>query len=178
MDILAKKYAKIIMSHLARDEEINLLKYLNWFKTALEINSNFKKFVFSPAVPTSKKINIFEKISSTFKYAIPDVGFNLIANLVKNSKVKLLNKIISEIENTLLKEDGFTRVKVKFANSPTEKQMADVEQILENNYKLKPSVYIEVDKSIVAGFISMFDGKMLDASLQNAFADLEDIRFE
>jgi len=178
MDILAKKYANIIMSELDRKEEINLLKYLNWFKTALDINADFKKFVFSPAVPTTKKINVFEKISSTFKYEIPNVGFNLIANLVKNSKVKLLHKIIIEIENMLLKEDGFTRVKVKFANAPTDQQMAAVEHILENNYKLKPSVYIEVDKSIVAGFISMFDGKMLDASLQNVFASLEDIRIE
>lgn len=176
---IAKKYSKIFFSLIKKKDQITSLEHLKIFSKLIKENNNFGKLIFSPAVPLKFKLDLTKKIEEKLTSKL-DSSYtqNLIITLVRRSRINMLDEIIVEFEKLLLKQDGFTNVRVFFASKPDKDQLASVEMKLRKDYNLRPSTYIKIDKSLVAGFIAMFDGKMLDASLLNTFKKLENFKIE
>lgn len=178
MNNLAKKFADILLKELSTKEKKDIQNYLEWFVELIFKNGDLNNILFSPAILTNFKLALIDKISKQYKAKLPQDAHQLIITLITSNKLKILQKICSEIDKNISSDEGKTQVKVIFAHKPDATQISNVESILSKKYKLNPDIFIHVDKSIVAGFIALFNGKMLDASMHDDFKEIGKIRFE
>lgn len=175
---IGKKFAKILVSNYSLEEKIESLRYLEWFQENFVLNHKVNNYIFSPSVFMQHKFDFINKISKYYDSNIHEESHNTIITLIRNNKLKALSYVISCIKDLILRDKNLTNVKIYFAHKPTDEQLLNVESILTKDYNINPSSNVIIDKSIVAGFIAVFDGTMLDASMQEEFKEIGRIKFE
>ncbi len=178
MLVLARKFAKVIISSVDDESIEKTYKVLSCLCDLIESNKNLKIAMESPIVSKSDKIILFESIVKTSNLEFPEIIQKMVKFLIKNSNMKLLSMITKQYYILMIKRDNITQARICFAKNPSDQQIKEAEAILKARYKINPEIAIEVDESLFAGFILKFDGKMVDASMKNYFESIANINIE
>ncbi|MDX1924415.1 MAG: F0F1 ATP synthase subunit delta [Rickettsiaceae bacterium] len=179
MKKLDQKFSSILIA-LAGDTKSleDLIKILKNFDEIMKQNHIFRMFMSSPIIHQGQKQDVIEKIGKTMEGEAGRLVTNLLVILTKLKKMNILSSIIENLELHTLKDKGFSKTWVLFTNKPTEKQIKMVDNILTNQFGIKPQINVKVNEYVVAGFIAFFNGKMLDASLHNTFEDFANLQVD
>ncbi len=91
---------------------------------------------------------------------------NFFKIIEKNKNLKLIPKIIAEIEAIGDKESGITKAKVTTAVKISDETLKGISKTLENLYKTKVRIEEKTDTDILGGVIVEVGNEILDASVR------------
>ena len=168
----ADKFANILMSKLSKESLEDFLESLTIFDKILHENSQIKNLMYSPIVQRDIKIRLITQIIETLHLKHVDLLSNSIRTIIKSGHLKDFSLMRNLFNKKLLAKNNITEANIHFVTQPSDKEIVMIEKVLSDRYKIKPKISIELDKEIIGGFIVYFDGKMLDASLNNSFNKL------
>lgn len=164
---IAKKYAKCIFDlhgFSFQEELYSLNEFLNKNPNVL------KEFFCNIHVP----INLKTKILDT---SCNNKNFILFVNLLlKNKDFHMIKEIVFEYDKILLDAKGEIYIDVKSANSVLSDDQRNTILYIAKKYTNKNGIInVYCDKSIIAGFIANFDGKVINCSLYKILSSLQDL---
>ncbi len=169
MGCLAEKFAKILITKLPEKSWEGFLENLQFFEMLLDENKIFKNFMHSYNVQKISKINIMKLLTKKLNCVNSDILMNMIILLIKSNNLGILSAITQAFHKNMMRMLNVTEAKICFASEPSDKQIKNIKDILIEKYKVKPEISVDIDESIIGGYIVSFDGKMLDASVNNSF---------
>lgn len=177
MTILAEKFSKIIYNGQKKiSDKTHQLRFviqsLSWLQSLLEEYKLVSFVLHSPIIQKEEKMALVTRIAKNSNFELAKEASNLFIILIRMEKLRILSDIILSLKKKCLKTEGISEVSLHFASKPSSDQLKTLEILLASKYKLKSQVNVKIHPKIVGGFIAFFDGKMLDASLNNAFEDL------
>lgn len=178
MLILAKKISRIILDLLKNEEAGKFVESLKKFNELLSQEKTFCLVINSPGVDFNQKKDLISMLLKVSQIDLGEIGFNMLVILVKLNQLSLIDFIVIEMENNLLKKNHITKVKLSAPECYDSKQLEKIEKYLVKKYKLDPKFEVERDDKLIAGFIALFDGKMLNLSMASFFDKLRSIRIE
>ena len=178
MIILAKKFSNLILKEAKKTELKDIILCFAELAYILNQSDVFGRMIFSPSLANADKHKAILKLFAKSGVEVPNLASKIIRMLIERKKISLIPQIVTSLEYASLKSKGRCKTKLVFADKPSNSQLEVVEKSLIEKFKIDPEIQLETDSKIVAGFVALFDGKMLDASLYNAFNDLTKLRIE
>ena len=169
MGCVAEKFAKILIAKLPKESWEGFLENIQFFEMLLDENKIFKNFMYSYNVQKISKINIMKLLTRKLDCVNSDILMNLIILLIKSDNLRIFSDIKQAFRKNMLRMLNVTEAKICFASEPSDKQIKNIKHILIEKYKVNPEMSVSIDESIIGGYIVSFDGKMLDASVNNSF---------
>ncbi len=169
MSYLVDKFAKILTDKLPEKSWEGFLESMKSFEILLDKNIKFKNFIFSFNVKKDDKIKIIMLLAEKWPYEDAQILRNMTISLIKSDNIKIFSKIAQALHKKILEKKNITEAKIYFASEPSENQINNVKDILIKKYKINPEIVVNIDEEIIGGYLVSFDGKILDASLNNSF---------
>ncbi len=178
MQTLARKFAKVIVAKIDDEFIGDAYNAIIFLRDLIVHSKNLRIILESPIVQKNKKLELFELILKNSNVKFPKIVQNLVRFLIINDNMRLLTMIAAEYHKLILKKNNITQVNAFFAKKPSKAQVKEVEIILKDKYLINPEIEVDIDESLFAGFILKFNGKMVDASMKNYFANIANIHLD
>lgn len=161
---LASRYAQSLLDLAIERKELevvfNDMKYCEQaMKGSRELVVMFK----NPIIPADKKKTIVTKIFGDKVSKLTVSFFNI---MITKRREAYLDEIIFSFIAQYNKFNHITPVRVVSATKPTQQFLDSVSEKLKKEAKLDVvQMTVEVDESLIGGFVVQFDDKMIDASI-------------
>jgi F-type H+-transporting ATPase subunit delta len=125
---------------------------------------SFRKLLSGKVLSKKKSLNLFKDISSSFGFH--EMVANFFCVLVNNSRVNLLDKIISDFQSLADEKNGVLAVDLEvFKKHPA--LLNVVQKALKEKFKSKAYRFnVKENTELMAGFMAFINGKCLDYSLK------------
>lgn len=170
--LAASRYAKSIFQLTQSDVEKmdahQVLEELKALETAINSDTNIKKFFLNPCLSKEEKLEVLKGLSSILK-----LSFRFVNLLVEADRIDSLGEIIFEYEKLLNEATGELSVELELAQDLPDKSIQQISQILEVQWKRKPKFTIKKNKNLIGGFVAKAPGRTMDASVRSQLKVLQ-----
>ena len=164
-DLVAKRYAKGLYSSCDGDIA-RAKKYLDILQALTELlkNENIYKVLKNPAISLQLK---FEALQAAVKQVGSDNSFlNFIKTMNEAGRLTLIPQIATELNTLVLAAEGVLRATLVTAVNITDQHKKEIKTSLEERFKRKIELDVQVDKSILGGFVVRIGNAIIDLSLK------------
>lgn len=166
----AKRYSKALLEI----SEANETSYeeLNFVSNTIETNPPLRAFILNPVVSKQDKADV---LAGLFKGKISDTLLNFTLVLNDESRLNILNEIISSYENDINKKNNTLKAEVTSAIELNDELKNSLIEKLQNKTGKKIIARYAVDKGILGGIIVKINDTVIDLSIKKK---LENLKFE
>jgi F-type H+-transporting ATPase subunit delta len=163
-DLISNRYASALHDLAAEKKIVDyVLEDLIFLQKCIQENRNLKLLVKSPLIPSSDKLNIFQKILSEKK---ADKLTNTFLKVISNNKrFAKLSSIILQFININSQKRGDILADITSAEELSDSQKIEIKEQLKSILGNKLSLNFNVDRKIIGGLIVKDGSKMVDSSL-------------
>ncbi len=171
---IASRYAKSLIE-LAQEKNVlnEVIRDIKSIDETLNTSPELRVFFKSPIINPDKKLAIVEKL---FKEKSTDLVYRFIVLLVKKGRESHFHEVVASLitQYNLLK--GVTPVQLITAVKLDSGLISTMIGALKSKEFLKEvELQVEVDESLIGGFILKYDDKMIDSSVRRRLAELHTI---
>ena len=168
-NIIASRYAsgliKLEDDVKKLDSILNDLLDFNYFLFSTKLKRMFN----NPLIKKQSKYKIVDDFSSNFK---TKYATNFIKFLIKKNRIVLYEQIIENFTTLLDTRMGNIKVTLKVLEMPDKSEMKLIEEQVKKYFKGEVFFDIEIDSSILGGFVAYSKNMLLDFSLRNQLLKL------
>lgn len=168
---VASRYAKSVID-LAREknvlEEVN--KDMHLFHDTLKANSQLRAVLQNPIVSSSAKKQILSKL---FSQKINKLTASFFEIMVNKGREAFLYHTASQFFAQYNQLKGVVVAKITSASPLNEAGKKEIESIVANATKGQVVLEINVDPSLIGGFVLTVGDKQFDASIAKSLKDLK-----
>ncbi|WP_425619670.1 F0F1 ATP synthase subunit delta [Buchnera aphidicola] len=170
IDTIARPYAKAIFEIAIQKNNItewkNILIFINQIASIKKVKS------FLSGGLSSKDLSlIFIKISHDI---INEDAKNLIQLLAENQRLNILNNILKQFLKLETDYQNILIVTLITAFALQEKNIIEIQKILENVFLKKIKLLLKINPEIIGGIIVYIDDTVFDFSIQNSLKQLSE----
>lgn len=168
VSLLAIRYARSLLTienELTRNAERSYRKAFELLDQIFEIPEAFA-ILKSPVMPKDLKLRLLEL---AFKDESVDQAFkNFIENILDSNRVALIPDIGKAYDALLIEKHDEKKAKIISAHRLPEDLQDKIQSNLERIFGKKILLNLEVDKTLLGGFVVQVDNFLLDYSLRSA----------
>ncbi|QIE01774.1 F0F1 ATP synthase subunit delta [Buchnera aphidicola] len=170
IDTIARPYAKAIFEIAIQKNNItewkNILIFINQIASIKKVKS------FLSGALSSKDLSlIFIKISHDI---INEDAKNLIQLLAENQRLNILNNILKQFLKLETDYQNILIVTLSTAFALQEKNIIEIQKILENVFLKKIKLLLKINPEIIGGIIVYIDDTVFDFSIKNSLKQLSE----
>lgn len=171
---IAQRYAEAIYSVVKDKGKIKETKEcLGMFFREYGKNKELRDFLNSPIIKLEEKNKIIEKI---FDFHDEDIS-NIISYIIEKGRLDSLKNIEERFFEYCQKKEGKIIIKGIFPKQLNESQIEKLILKLEEKYKKRVRLTLEVDENIIGGGILKVGDNIINGSLKNQLEDIKKRKF-
>ncbi|MGA1861714.1 ATP synthase F1 subunit delta [Deferribacter thermophilus] len=170
---VSKRYA-IALFEYAKEKNIvdNVLSELKDLVDLYKTSDEFKTFIKNPLIKKSEKEKVIKSMADEGKLSKDLMNFLLI--LVEKGRLVLIEEIYNYFRLLQMEENGEVDAYVKLADEYDDKIKSEIKNSLEKITNKKVNLNIEIDKSILGGFIAQVKSNLYDVSISGQLRKLKE----
>ena len=167
MTAFARSYAQAFLQAAPQGYDMErFLEAAGAIRDALAQNPRLKAFVSSPAVPLPAKSGVLEKLAA--RAGLDVFGTRLLAVALAHGRILALSEILSAIREQSDRAGGVVAARVTVAAPVDEAQRARIAEALARSVKRRVRLKVDVDETILGGFVAQIGSEIFDASVRHA----------
>lgn len=147
-----------------RQQAEGMAQELGQLQEIVEANPAFKTILSDPAIRTSDRTALLEKV---FSGNVSPLMWNFLRVLNSRGALKLLGEIADAYEDLLNDQMGRVEVDVTVAQKLSADELEEVRQRVSKALKKEAVVHQYVDESIIGGLVLRVGDQMIDASVRH-----------
>lgn len=169
--IIAYRYAKALIDLANEQGVVNEVNTdMAFFEEVCEQNDEFTAVMASPIVRHEKKFGILRKI---FENRVNKVTYSIFNVLTTKNRENLILPIAQEFQKIFNDQNGIQKVQVSSAEKLNEKQLSDLNKIVESAVKKKVILEERIDESLIGGYVLRVGDTQIDTSVKKKLNDLK-----
>lgn len=169
--IIAYRYAKALIDLANEQGVVNEVNTdMAFFEEVCEQNDKFTAVMASPIVRHEKKFGILRKI---FENRVNKVTYSIFNVLTTKNRENLILPIAQEFQKIFNDQNGIQKVQVSSAEKLNEKQLSDLNKIVESAVKKKVILEERIDESLIGGYVLRVGDTQIDTSVKKKLNDLK-----
>lgn len=169
--IIAYRYAKALIDLANEQGVVNEVNTdMSFFEEVCEQNDEFTAVMASPIVRHEKKFGILRKI---FENRVNKVTFSIFNVLTTKNRENLILPIAQEFQKLFNDQNGIQKVQVSSAEKLNEKQLSDLNKIVESAVNKKVILEERIDESLIGGYVLRVGDTQIDTSVKKKLNDLK-----
>jgi F-type H+-transporting ATPase subunit delta len=133
---------------------------------ALAADRRLRNFLAAPSVPVDAKRGVLDDLVR--RAGVDDVGQRFLRLVLDNRRILALEEILGAIRDAHDRRLGVVEASVTVAAPLAEKDRAGIEQALARQLGRRVRMKVQVDPSILAGFVARVGSEVFDASVLRA----------
>ncbi|MBT1247245.1 MULTISPECIES: F0F1 ATP synthase subunit delta [unclassified Thermosipho (in: thermotogales)] len=157
---IASKYVSAL---LKIGEKLNKLEEYGQFLKILNIvYENYRSFFDNPTVKVWKKVSVVKEALN--KYS-DDIFLNFVSLIFENKRQKFIPQMVVYYKYASVDIENKILVDVKSADKLSDEEKKAIEEFVKKHVDRTPVIEEKVDKTLIAGAVIEFAGKMIDVSV-------------
>lgn len=167
----ARPYAKAFLE-IARstEERMQLLEALRSFEKVRKENAELSQLFANPAVDADRKEKVVGAIAA--KLGLDAIATRVLNVLVRNGRINGLEWIILAFRSAINETTGTEIAKVRTAHALSDQERNTLQQGLEKRFGGRIDLELEVDASLIGGFVAEVGSEVYDASVVGQISKL------
>lgn len=167
----ARPYAKAFLE-IAKttDERMQLLEGLRSFENVRRESGELSQLFANPAIDADRKAKIVEAIGA--KIGLSALVVRVLNVLVRNGRINGLEWIIYAFRRAINETTGTEIAKVRTAHELSDGERSSLRQGLEQRFGGRIDLEVEVDPSLIGGFVAEVGSEIYDASVVGQISKL------
>jgi len=133
---------------------------------ALAADRRLKNFLAAPSVPVDAKRGVLDDLVR--RAGVDDFGQRFLRLVLDNRRILALEEILSAIRDARDRQVGVVEATVTVAAPLADGERAGIEQALARQLGRRVRMRVQVDSSILAGFVARVGSEVFDASVLRA----------
>jgi F-type H+-transporting ATPase subunit delta len=133
---------------------------------ALASDRRLKSFLATPSVPVDAKRGVLDDLARRIE--IDDFGQRFLRLVLDNRRILALDEILGAIREAHDRQEGVVEAFVTVAAPLADGDRADIEEALARQLRKRVRMTVQVDPSILAGFVARVGSEVFDASVLRA----------
>ncbi|WP_246798664.1 ATP synthase F1 subunit delta [Deferribacter autotrophicus] len=173
MTIVAKRYANALYEYAK--EKNNVEQILDELKSLVDLyesSADFQELVKNPLIKRSEKEKVFEELKN--RNAISETLYNFLLMLTEKNRLNLIVEIYMHYRILLMEDRGEVDAYVKIADDYDDVLKKEIGDVLSKVTGKKVNLNIEIDKTILGGFVAQVKSNMYDASIKGQLRKLKE----
>lgn len=133
---------------------------------AVAENAQLLQFADSPKVRTDQVFDLMSGVVSTAEQPLPAAAKNFLRLVIENARLPALPEIASQFRSLKNAASGSTDATVFSAFALDGQALADVAAALEQRFKRKLVIKVELDPALIGGIRAVVGDEVLDTSVK------------
>lgn len=134
--------------------------------SAVAENAQLLQFADSPKVSTDQVFDMMAGVVSTAEHPLPAAARNFLRLVIENARLSALPEIASQFRSLKNAASGSTDATVFSAFALDGQALADVAAALEQRFKRKLVIKVELDPALIGGIRAVVGDEVLDTSVK------------
>ena len=140
-----------------------LLAPLDEFSRALESSEELRAFLKNPGLGRTEKRAVVESLARSA--AAPELAERLLRSLLDRGRILKVDRVLAAIRDRLDRERGVVEATVRTAAPLDADAEKGIREALEARTGIRVRLHIELDPSLLSGFVVRLASEVFDASL-------------
>lgn len=167
MSRFARPYAQAFLEAIPSGFDVDgFLDRASGLSQALASDRRLRSFLATPSVPVDAKRGVIDDLGQ--RVGIDDFGQRFLRLVLDNRRVLALEEILSAIRDVRDRQIGVVEAVVTVAAPLADGDRASIEQALARQLGRRVRMRVQVDPSILAGFVARVGSEVFDASVLRA----------
>ena len=167
MSAFARSYASAFFQTLPEGSDAaGFLRGAEAIRQAISQDARLKAFVGSPAVPHDAKRKVVEEL--TGRVGLDEFGRRFFQVLLEHKRLLSISEILSAIRLEADRRSGVVEARVTLAAPPDAQERRQIEEALTRAAGRPVRLSVDVDETILAGFVAKIASEIFDASVLRA----------
>ncbi|GBU14812.1 ATP synthase subunit delta [Polaromonas sp.] len=133
---------------------------------AVAENAQLLDFAASPKASTDQVFDLMAGVVSTAEQPLPQAAKNFLRLLIENARLPVLPEIASQFRSLKSAASGSTDATVFSAFALEAQALAEVAAMLEQRFKRKLVIKVELDPALIGGIRAVVGDEVLDTSVK------------
>jgi F-type H+-transporting ATPase subunit delta len=167
MSLAARPYAVAFLDVAAKDYDVpGFLAAADGLRRALSGDARLRAFFGSPAIPESAKSAALAELSR--QAGVDEAGSRLLRLILQRRRLLHLEEILAAIKAESDHRGGVVEATVTVPAALSEEQRRAIENAVSRRTGRRVRAKVEIDPSILAGFVARVGSAVFDASAASA----------
>jgi F-type H+-transporting ATPase subunit delta len=163
----ARPYAQAFLETVPTGFDVDaFLERASVVSAALAGDRRLRSFLAAPSVPLEAKRGVLDDLAR--RVEIDDFGRRFLLLVLDNRRVLALDQILGAIRETRDRQLGVVEAVVTVAAPLSDGDRAGIEKALARQLQRRVRMKVQVDPSILAGFVARVGSEVFDASVLRA----------
>jgi F-type H+-transporting ATPase subunit delta len=163
----ARPYAQAFLETVPSGFDVeSFLERASVLSHALAADRRLKNFLAAPSVPVDAKRGVLDDLGR--RVEVDDFGQRFLRLVLDNRRILALEEILSAIRDARDRQVGVVEATVTVAAPLADGDRAGIEQALARQLGRRVRMRVQVDPSILAGFVARVGSEVFDASVLRA----------
>ncbi len=168
---VARRYAKALVEVLPEEK---LEKVLEEVKTINQlIDDRAIRYFKSPVVAVEKKKSLMEQILS--KIEVMEELRRVLLLMAEKNRLGILREFVSEFESLVDAKLGIVKAEITSATELDENTLEKIKTKIEELFGKKAEISVNLDPSLIGGFVVKVADKVIDASVKTQLENLKKV---
>jgi len=163
----ARPYARAFLETLPQGYDVEaFLERASGIARAIAADSRLKNFFTAPALPLGAKLGVLEDLAG--RVGADELGRRFLAVVLANRRILALSEILSAVRAARDRAQGVVEARVTVAGPVGDAERRRIEGALASQLGRTVRMKVEVDPTILAGFVARVGSEVFDASASRA----------
>ena len=168
--LIAQRYAKAVILNMENGMLESLFEDINFLKAIFSQDPSLTKSFDSFLYPLKKRIDLALEVAD--KLNNKNIWENLFRILIKKHRFTIIPDILIELEEKILDSKNQIKVSLKIAREQTDNILNDIAKVIKDILKKDVILDVEIEPSIIGGFIAQTNSLLIDGSIKNNLVKL------
>lgn len=171
-NVISQRYAEAIFKMAKNDDNIDEVREaLNVLSIKYQEEDEFRHFLSNPTITSEEKSHLLKKV---FNF-LTDDALAVLNFVIDKDRVNHIFQIQANFLEEVYKEEGKLPVIGVFAKELSEEQKIKLIKKLEQKFKKKIILDLEVDETIIGGGIIKVGNNIINGSIKHQIEDMKRI---
>ena len=167
MSRYARPYAKAFLETMPAGYDVEaFLENAASISRAITADPRVRAFLAAPAIPVDAKRRVLDELAN--RAGVDEYGLRFLALVLEKRRILTLGEILSAIRSAKDRDLGIVEAVVTVAAPVGEPERRRIEEALSRQVGRGVRMRVEVDPSILAGFVAKVGSEVFDASALRA----------
>lgn len=173
IDRFARPYADALFSVAGSVDTVREVRgELGRFADALDSVPSLGQMVANPGIPREAKQTTLDQISG--QMGLSPLTTRFLGTLLGNQRLQSLSSILGAVDELLDRKLGVQRAVITSATELNDDQRGRLQQLLESSLGGKVELEVNVDSSLLGGFVAQVGSERYDVSLKGELDRMAD----
>ncbi|HSP14940.1 MAG TPA: ATP synthase F1 subunit delta [Thermoanaerobaculia bacterium] len=160
----ARPYGKAVLDVAGSPQRANTVRVeLEKFEQARHEATDLQELYANPGIDLEVKFKVTHAIAS--RMGLSDLTGKVLEVLIRNHRINQLDAIVSALASMVNEQLNVAVVEVRSAHKLTEQELAQLRKTLEQKVGKRVEVHLEMDPSLIGGFVARIGSEVYDASV-------------